>query len=49
MNDGGEKRRYSRVSPGVNFSAMVQHTNKEDREYYEGLIEDISLGVGVCY
>ena len=37
-------RGYSRVSPGVNFSAMVQHTNKIDREYYEGLIEDVSLG-----
>ena len=37
-------RGYSRVSPGVNFSAMVQHTNKGDREYYEGLIEDVSLG-----
>lgn len=35
---------YSRVSPGVNFSAMVQPTNKVDREYYEGLIEDVSLG-----
>ena len=37
-------RGYSRVSPGVDFSAMVQHTNKGDREYYEGLIEDVSLG-----
>ena len=44
MTDGSEKRKYSRVSPGVNFSAMVQHTNKEDMEYYEGLIEDVSLG-----
>jgi hypothetical protein len=23
---------------------MVQHTSKEDREYYEALIEDVSLG-----
>lgn len=37
-------RGYSRVSPGVNFSAMVQHTSKGDREYYEALIEDVSLG-----
>ncbi len=37
-------RGYSRVSPGVNFSAMVQHTNKGDREYYERLMEDVSLG-----
>ena len=35
---------YSRVSSGVNFSAMVERTNKGDREYYEGLIEDVSLG-----
>ncbi len=37
-------RGYSRVSSGVNFSAMVEYTNKGDREYYEGLIEDVSLG-----
>jgi hypothetical protein len=37
-------REYSRVYPGVNFSAMVQPTNKVDREYYEGLIENVSLG-----
>jgi hypothetical protein len=35
---------YSRVSPGVDFSAMVKPTNKVDREYFEGLIEDVSLG-----
>jgi len=37
-------RGYSRVSSGVNFSAMVEHTNKGDREYYEDIIEDVSLG-----
>ncbi len=36
------RRRYSRISPDDNFSVMVQHTNNGDREYYEGIIEDIS-------
>jgi len=43
MTNSSEKRNYQRVSPGVNFSVMAsQHLNKNDREYYEGLIENIS-------
>jgi hypothetical protein len=44
MTDGSENRRYPRVAPGVNFSVTVEHTNRGDREYYEGIIEDVSLG-----
>jgi hypothetical protein len=36
-------RGYPRVSPGINFSVMVKHTHKRDREYYKGIIEDVSL------
>ncbi len=39
-----ENRRYPRVAPRVNFSVMVQHIDKEDREYFEGLVEDVSHG-----
>lgn len=42
MSAGKEKRRYERVAPRVNFSVMVQHIDKGDREYYEGVIEDVS-------
>ncbi len=44
MTDGSENRKYSRVSPGVNFSVMVEHADRGDKEYYEGIIEDVSLG-----
>ncbi len=44
MTDDPEKRKYPRVSPGVNFGVMVQHVDKKDREYYKGIIKDVSLG-----
>ncbi len=44
MSNEKENRRYPRVAPRVNFSVMVQHTDKGDREYFEGLVEDVSHG-----
>ncbi len=42
MSKDKENRRYPRVSPRVNFSVMIQHIDKGGKEYYEGLIEDVS-------
>ena len=44
MSKGKENRKYPRVAPRVNFSVMVQHVDKGDRDYFEGLIEDVSHG-----
>ncbi len=44
MSIDKENRKYPRVAPRVNFRVMVQHIDKEDREYYKGLIEDVSHG-----
>lgn len=42
MSEDKEKRRCERVSPRVNLFVMIHHIDKRDREYYEGLIEDVS-------
>ena len=39
-----DNRKYPRVAPRVNFSAKVQHIDKGDRDYFEGLVEDVSHG-----
>ncbi len=39
-----ENRKYPRISPGVNFSVMVKHIDKDAREYFKGVIENIGLG-----
>jgi len=46
MSNDKENRRYPRVVPHVNFSVMVQHVDKVDMDYFEGLIEDVSHGGG---
>lgn len=44
MNNSDENRKYSRVSPDVNFSVMLNHIDKDDLKYFEGMIENIGLG-----
>ena len=44
MTVNQENRKYQRISPGVNLSVMVKHIDKDAREYFKGVIENIGLG-----